>query len=1149
MTTALCPQCSELAAFSKKRGQFYCSECELAFEPPAAQIEPQTIFLSYAHKSERAQDYDVSEELVWLIKDELEKDGHKVWIDHEGISAGTQWRERITRAILGHTHFLSFLSKRSVRDPGVCLNEIAIALGSGRQIQTLLTESEEAVRQPLTISHLQWHQFVDWKAIKEGQKTGPKGEDWIAWFSERMALIRENLSDAQHQKVAGDLQRLKDILEPRTFEADIIKSIEGFYGRNWLFEACEYWLNTSTNRLFWLKGSPGIGKSSFAAKLVHQSNSVIVGFFKCEFQGSKSPEDSASECIRTLAYQLAARLPDYRTKLLYQQLINKDKISKKTADDLFTYLITESLNTSGKIPEATRLALVIDALDEAGRNNGTNALADLIYKHADKLPPWLGIIVTSRPEPYLEQQLGKFESTPIEGGTEQNLQDLRDYLNEQLDPSIEEPQRSVIINQVIEKSGGTFLYLKLIEKDKTLDLAKPETLPTGIDDVFMRDFKRYFPSPREYGQDTEPFLRLLAAAPGPLPADLAKDLLGWSSRDITTKVTQPLGSLLQEKSGGLVFFHKSISDWLQDPKRSGIYQVNDTGTKELGDFLWKEFEKGDQSKWQSQVLEWLAALLSSTDYWRNLDALEIFARYLVERLRYQSAISIRRRILSISINRFGKTSIEAIEKQFALGAILRNLSLFEEAKNILFDSRDGLEALGMSQSEAYAETLDEIGLNLNNLVQLDEALISFKKSLEVRKSQTNKNMVGIASCLCKIAELYDAQGKFREADESYRASLNTYISSGMALNAKTASLLNNYSILLMRMRGGLIFGPENPFIFASDKFDCVKNYLNIALEITKKINVSSSHPDIAIILNNLGVISHNLGDFEAAQAAFVRSQEMLAESLGKTHYLYATVLNNEAAFLVSSRQDSKLANRLIVDAIGIYEKSLGTEHPHVARCLNNLGLLEFLNANLEMAKNHLQIGLSIYLKTLGESHCDTSQIQCNLAVTLMAQGEIAQALRLFKDVCRNRIVSLGRDHIQTAVSHIFLGRAFYQAGSYAESLQEYSLGIKNLSSWINHDSKFMTLLVSEYQKVCQQLGNSSTLLLSEENLPTSDSFSGELFENLKSLIKTNEGKDVSRDKSDSIEEMSNSYLRDQLEVLDIGLFDLSVLHSFEVSKD
>ncbi len=125
-----CPNCGEPVVFSRKRLRFYCSECELAFDPPTAVLDPQTIFLSYAHKSERDEDFDVSEELVLLIKAELDKDGHTVWIDKEGIRAGNQWRERITDAILGHVHFLSFLSRRSVRDPGVCLNEIATALGA-----------------------------------------------------------------------------------------------------------------------------------------------------------------------------------------------------------------------------------------------------------------------------------------------------------------------------------------------------------------------------------------------------------------------------------------------------------------------------------------------------------------------------------------------------------------------------------------------------------------------------------------------------------------------------------------------------------------------------------------------------------------------------------------------------------------------------------------------------------------------------------------------------------------------------------------------------------------------------------------------------------------------------------------------------------
>lgn len=45
----------------------------------------------------------------------VQRDGHTVWIDKDGIRAGSQWRECITSAILEHAHFLSFLS---VRDPG-----------------------------------------------------------------------------------------------------------------------------------------------------------------------------------------------------------------------------------------------------------------------------------------------------------------------------------------------------------------------------------------------------------------------------------------------------------------------------------------------------------------------------------------------------------------------------------------------------------------------------------------------------------------------------------------------------------------------------------------------------------------------------------------------------------------------------------------------------------------------------------------------------------------------------------------------------------------------------------------------------------------------------------------------------------------------
>lgn len=1137
-----CPHCSSRkTSFKSKAKLWECNECEQRFTDPhikaESQFEPQTIFLSYAHKSEREEDYDLSEELVWLIKDELEKDGHHVWIDQERIDSGTQWRERITSAILSHTHFLSFLSKRSVRDPGVCLNEIAIALGSGRQIQTLLTESEESVRQPLTISHLQWHEFSDWRAIKEGKKKGPRGEAWDVWFTERMALIRSNLFDVQRIKVTGDLQRLKDILEPRSFEADIVSKIEGFFGRRWLFEACDHWLNQTTRRLFWLKGSPGIGKSCFAAKLVHQSNSTIVGFFKCEFQSSKSPEDSASECIRTLAYQLAARLPDYRMKLLYQQQLDKDKVQKKTADDLFSYLITEPLNVSGKIPEATRLSLVIDALDEAGRNDGSNALADLIHKHADKLPPWLGIIVTSRPEPYLEQQLGGFDATSIEGGTDHNLQDLRDYLNQKLDTYITAAERNTIIDQIIDKSGGTFLYLKLIEKDETLDLAKPETLPLGIDDVFMRDFKRYYPNVGEYEQYAEPFLRLMATASGPLPKNLAKDLLGWSTRDITTKVVQPLGSLLQDKGNGLVFFHKSLSDWLQDSKRSGNFQVNDTGAKELGNFLWKEYQQYARSQWQSQVVDWLATLLPSTEHWNYLEELDQFSDFLEDQSKFRPAIVVRGRHLDIARSTYGEDHAFVAKAYFKSGVLLGNALEFTSAQVHLLKSEEIQKKLTPFDDEFHAETFDALGIVAGGVeARLEDSVKYFEQSLKIKEVCASIHPSSHAKTLNFLAIVKDAQGEFKTANELYEKAILIFQRHGVSNAPDFAALLNNYSIVKLRENGGLVFGKSNPFNSSKSEFKHAKDIMEGAHQIFLALSGKESSPSLAIILNNLGIANHNLGHEEIAAESFSKSHYLCVDLLGEKHPDVATALNNQAALLSSFHHDDE-AYPLYWRSFKIYKEALGANHPHVARCLNNLGILEHERNNLDEARRLYGMAYEIYHSTLGNSHCDTAQIQNNLALLEIQEGHFNLGLAMLKKVLDARIKSLGPSHPQVGNSYIHMSRALSVQHEYAESDAYLRDGIKLINQWV--DNKDCINLLNDERSALMRRGRlaQTNYIFATENISTRSNqalhesdlakFLRAYIDSLMNMSKHGAYRTESRSKS-------GSFLRMQLEVLDIG---------------
>ena len=145
--------------------------------PEAKPFTPIRIFLSYGH--------DSNEELVRRIKADLEKRGHDVWFDKSEIKGGLDWRRSITDGIVDSHRVLTFLSKHSTRDPGVCLDEIAIAIGAeGGNIQTILVESEMEVKPPPSISHIQWLDMHDWK-----ERHAAGEAEWEKWYQEKLAEI------------------------------------------------------------------------------------------------------------------------------------------------------------------------------------------------------------------------------------------------------------------------------------------------------------------------------------------------------------------------------------------------------------------------------------------------------------------------------------------------------------------------------------------------------------------------------------------------------------------------------------------------------------------------------------------------------------------------------------------------------------------------------------------------------------------------------------------------------------------------------------------------------------------------------------------------------------------------------------------------
>ena len=74
-----------------------------------------------------------------------------------------------------------------------------------------------------------------------------------------------------------------------------------------------------------------------------------------------------------------------------------------------------------------RYLIVNDGLDEAD-GNGRNELVEMLARNAPRLPDWIGIVVTSRPESDFTAPLQGLNPFVLDTATESNRSDIRDCL-------------------------------------------------------------------------------------------------------------------------------------------------------------------------------------------------------------------------------------------------------------------------------------------------------------------------------------------------------------------------------------------------------------------------------------------------------------------------------------------------------------------------------------------------------------------------------------------------------------------------------------------------------------------------------------------------------------------------------------------------
>jgi hypothetical protein len=151
-------------------------------------------------------------------------------MDQSEISFGDDWRQKITKGIEESQHVLAFLSEHSTRKPGVCLQEIAIALGPRKgHVYTILVEPQNRVKPPLIIRNLQWLDMHQWLDLRDQQPAAAE-----VLYQESLKKIIAVLE--QNQPFSGEVEDLRRWLKPWDSTSDLISAEKGFTGRRWLLD-------------------------------------------------------------------------------------------------------------------------------------------------------------------------------------------------------------------------------------------------------------------------------------------------------------------------------------------------------------------------------------------------------------------------------------------------------------------------------------------------------------------------------------------------------------------------------------------------------------------------------------------------------------------------------------------------------------------------------------------------------------------------------------------------------------------------------------------------------------------------------------------------------------------------------------------------
>ncbi|KAL4879276.1 hypothetical protein BJY04DRAFT_220396 [Aspergillus karnatakaensis] len=255
------------------------------------------------------------------------------------------------------------------------------------------------------------------------------------------------------------------------------------------------WLNYSDPQpnILWLYGNPGTGKSTIVIALADWlpkgelfPSTKNLAYFFCD--SDSEHRETANTILRGLLYQLVEQQKDLLYFFRAKYAVQKGKLFP-SFDAMWSILmaICNDKRTGEKY-------CIIDALDECDGESLELLLTQLKHtfrsQDSTESKPKLRVLITSRPYPEIESQLGVFKHKDL-ASYPQVASDISMFIDERVDELKRTRRYTENIAQQVseilaEKAQGTFLWVGLSRvrsKDAVNTLHK---LPRGLNSLYQK---------------------------------------------------------------------------------------------------------------------------------------------------------------------------------------------------------------------------------------------------------------------------------------------------------------------------------------------------------------------------------------------------------------------------------------------------------------------------------------------------------------------------------------------------------------------------------------------------------------------------------------------------------------------------------------